>query len=203
LDSVRILVNDREAKLVFDDMRREMLRLLAKEALTARRLATILGLSSPTVGHHLEVLKRSGFVEIVGMEAEAHGIIQKFYRATAQAYIIETRKLSPIVKRYFMPSRIERTRGMVAALSLNSGEEYKSSSRGVETASEELGRYILEAAERRQGPAAETDPETVINGMYREALENLLISRPNIFPRVSYMEVEGLRQRTDQPASDL
>ncbi len=193
LDAVHILKSDHEGKLIFDGMRREALRLLAREALTGQRLARILGLSAPTVGHHLDSLKRAGLVEVVGTEAEAHGIVQKFYRATAQAYIIEPRRLSPIVKRYFMPARIERTRGMVAALSLNAMDGYKSSSRGVEAATEELGQYILEAAERRQGPSIETDPESLINGIYIEALWNLIRVKPKLFPPLPSIVLEKMQ----------
>ncbi len=190
LDSVRILNTDRAAKLVLDEMRREILRLLAKEALTARKLSTILCLSSPTVGHHLDALSRSGFVEIVGTEAEAHGIVQKFYRATAQAYIVQTRELSPVVRRYFMPARIERTRGMVAALSLNSGPGYLSSSRAVETATEDLGEYIFQVAERRQSQSLESDPEVLVNEIYTEALRQLLSIRPKMFPQPLMLKQE-------------
>ncbi len=128
MDAVLIVRSDREAKLIFDDMRREILTLLAIEALTAGKLAATLGLSAPTVSHHLDSLKRSGLVEIVKTEAESHGIVQKFYQAKAQAYIIETGTPSAPVKRYFIPARIERTRGILAALSLNGKDGYKPSS---------------------------------------------------------------------------
>ena len=194
LDAVRILRSDREAKLVFDDMRRELLRLVAKEALTASKLSTLLGLSPPTVGHHLDALKASGLVEIVSKEPETHGIVQKFYRATAQACIIEARRLSPSVKRYFMPARIERTRGMIAALSIGAAEGYKSSSDSVETVTEELGGFILEAAEHRQASKTEIDPENVINGIYSEALENLVRMKPKLFPPFPPSRMETPRQ---------
>jgi DNA-binding transcriptional ArsR family regulator len=182
LEQVHILRNDHEAKLLFDDMRREILRLLAKETLTPQRLSMALGLSAPTVGHHLEALKTAGLVRMVGTEAETHGILQKFYRASASAYVIDTRGLSPKVKRYFMPANIERTRGILAALSLNAPSEYRLSSDAVETATEELGRLILKAAERCQGSNGEADQECVINRIYRESLSGLIKMRPNILP---------------------
>jgi DNA-binding transcriptional ArsR family regulator len=185
LDSVRILNTDREAKLVLDEMRREILRVLAKEALTARKLSTILCLSPPTVGHHLDALSRSGFVEIVGTEAEAHGIVQKFYRATAQAYIVQTRELSPVVRRYFMPARIERTRGVVAALSLNSGPGYLSSSRAVETATEDLGEYILQVAQGRQSQSLELDPEILVNEILHRGVAAALEHQTENVPTAS------------------
>jgi DNA-binding transcriptional ArsR family regulator len=193
LDAVRILRSDREAKLIFDDMRREILRILAKEAVTAQRLAKIMGLSAPTVGYHLDALKRSGLVEISATEVESHGMLQKFYRSTAQAFIIEPLKLSPTVRRYFMPARIERTRGMVAALSLNAPNDYKPSSHAVEVATDELGRSVLEAAERRKGPSAEMDPECVLCGIYSEALWNLLSVKPKIFPTLDPAVLQGMR----------
>ncbi len=185
MEEVQILRNDNEAKLIFDDMRREILRLLARENLTPHMLSTILGLSAPTVGHHLDVLKKSGLVRIVATKAETHGIVQKFYGATAQAYIIETRRLSPSVKRYFMPARIERTRGILAALSLNSADQYEISSELVETATEELATRIVEVSESRQGRMAEKDPERVISEIYRDALSILISAKPNMFRRVN------------------
>jgi DNA-binding transcriptional ArsR family regulator len=186
-------MSDREAKLIFNDMRREILRILSKESVTAQRLAKIMGLSAPTVGYHLDALKRSGLVEIIATEVESHGMLQKFYRSTAQAFIIEPLKLSPPVKRYFMPARIERTRGMVAALSLNATNGYKPSSRDVEVATEELGHSVLEAAERRNGPSTEIDPECVINGIYSEALWNLLAVKPKILPTLDPAVIQGMR----------
>ncbi len=185
VDQVHILRTDQEAKLLFDDMRREILRLLSKESLTPSKLSTMLGLSAPTVGHHLSALRRSGLVKIVGREPETHGIMQTFYSSTAQAYIIETGKLSSAVRRYFMPARIERTRGMLAALSLNATDSFELSSEMVETATEELAKFILESAEQHQGPRVRSDPETVVNQIYRNALSNLVSTRPKIFSRLS------------------
>src|SRR2546425_4272688 len=188
MDAVLIIRTDKEAILILDDMRREILRLLAKEALTAGNLAATLGLSAPTVSHHLNSLKRSGFVEIVRAEPESHGIVQKFYQSKAQAYIVETEKLSAPVKRYFMPARIERTRGILAALTLNARDGYKPSSPAVEEATRELARHIIDAAERRQGPCREADPECLVNQIYREAIGNLLKVKPERFPQPVYAE---------------
>ena len=185
MDQVHILRTDQEAKLLFDDMRREILRLLSKESLTPRKLSTMLGLSAPTVGHHLGALRRSGLVKIVGREPETHGIMQTFYSSTAQAYIIETGKLSSAVRRYFMPAKIERTRGMLAALSLSATDRFELSSEMVETATEELAKFILESAEQHQGPRMRPDPETIVNQIYRDALSNLVSTRPKIFSRLS------------------
>jgi DNA-binding transcriptional ArsR family regulator len=195
-DQVRILRTDQEAMLLFDDMRREILRLLAKQNLTPHKLSTMLGLSAPTVGHHLSALGRSGLVRIVGREPETHGIMQTFYSATAQAYIIETGKLSPAVRRYFMPARIERTRGMLAALSLHSTGGFELSSELVEETTEELAGGILESAEHHPGPRLKMDPETVINEIYSDALSNLIRKKPRTFSRLS-VDVSP-RSRLDQ-----
>ncbi len=184
METVYLIRTDKEAKLIFDDMRREILRLLAKEALTAGSLAVTLGLSAPTVGHHLDSLKRAGLVEIVRAEPEAHGIVQKFYQGKAQAYIVEMERLSAPVRRYFMPARIEQTRGILAALTLQGRNGYKPTSPTVEMATRELAGHILDAAERRRGPCRETDPECVINEIYRDAIENLLKLKPEIFPQL-------------------
>lgn len=186
MDSVCIVRNEKDAKLVFEPIRREILRLLAKENLAECDLATRLGLSPPTVGHHLKGLEKAGFVRVARNVAEAHGILQKFYESNAQVYIADSTKLPPHVKRRLQAGRIERTRGILAALSINNGGSYKPSSPMVERMTESLEPFLLEAAEKRQGPRNGDDPELVINEIYTHALKTLLKSRPDMFPRVVY-----------------
>jgi DNA-binding transcriptional ArsR family regulator len=192
MDSVRILRGDDEAKLVFDPMRREILRLLAKKMLTGAKLSSMLGLSAPTVSHHLTALKKGGLVEIVRSEAEDHGIIQKFYRATALVYVLDLTRMSPSVKRYFMPNRIERTRAMLAAMALGSGQRIKPSTQLVEKMTEELVPFLVRAAERRNAPADDVDTEELLFDIYVEGLSGLLRSRPGLFPKIPLANLENL-----------
>ena len=185
MDLVSIVRDEKCAELVFEPIRWEILRLLARESLAECNLAMRLGLSPPTVGHHLKALEKAGLVRVVKSEAEAHGIIQKFYQSSAQIYIADLAKAPPSVKRHVLPCRIERTRGILTGLSLNNGG-LKSSTPVVERITEGLEPFLVEAAEQRQRPSNGEDPELVLHEIYRDALKALSKSRPDLFPKVVY-----------------
>jgi len=80
----RILVtNIEQAKALDDGARIKILQILYRKQLSAEQIATELHKAgykkaTTTVRHHLDVLKRSGLVEIVKME-EVRGAVMKFY----------------------------------------------------------------------------------------------------------------------------
>src|SRR2546427_5845517 len=112
--SVKCIRRPSEARVLYEPMRREILRLLGKTAMTQTQLGRVLGLRAPTVGHHLSALKSNGFVSVVRQEPGMHGIVEKYYGSTAQLYYID-RKIMPLdVRRYYMPLDIERARGVLA-----------------------------------------------------------------------------------------
>ena len=93
---MRIVHDETDAKLLTDPMRREILKLLARESMTENDLAETLGLSAPSVGYHLRGLKSRGFIAMVRKEPEEHGIIQKFYHTNApRAYYRQGKPPSP------------------------------------------------------------------------------------------------------------
>src|SRR2546425_10773923 len=115
---VKLITDESQARLIFDPMRREILRLLSRKALTEKELAKILGITAPSVDHHLKSLLKGNLISVVRKEAGRHGIVQKWYMADAEAFIVERDRLRPDIRRYFMPLDIERTRGAVAVRSL-------------------------------------------------------------------------------------
>lgn len=163
-----------------DPMRREMVRLLAQRAMTENELAEALGLSDPSVGHHLKILAQSGFIRVVRKEAERHGILQKFYEPKALAHFVDPRAMPLEVERYFMPVSLERARGIVAALSIITGEPGQVSTEELEQFTKILASAIVEAApkylKRWKG-----DREELIIRIYRDALTRLL-DKPNMLP---------------------
>jgi len=69
---VKVVSDESQASLIVDPMRREILRLLSKQALTEKELSDIIGLSPPSIGHHLKTLTRGQLISEVRREAGAH-----------------------------------------------------------------------------------------------------------------------------------
>jgi len=168
--AVEVVTDESQARLIADPMRREMLRLLSRRALTEKELSKIIGLSPPSIGYHLKALNEGELISKVRSEAGGHGIIQKWYIANAQAFIVDRDRLPNDVRRYFMPIDMERARGVTACLSLL-GESVASSTRSMETLTHQVCKAICKAAEKYRGPV-EDDPEKVIHQIYAEALRN-------------------------------
>jgi DNA-binding transcriptional ArsR family regulator len=170
---VKMINDESQARLIFDPMRREMLRLLARNPLTERDLSDVIGISGPSVHHHLRALKRGGLVSIVRSEAEHHGIVRNWYSSNAQAYVVDRDNLRDNIQRYFMPMDIERTRGISATLSLLKGN-FTPTTKRIESLTEQVCTALCKTAqEYRGGP--EGDPEKVIHRLYLEALKQIEI----------------------------
>ena len=180
MDLVRIVRSVAEAKLLMDPMRREILRLLGAKTLTGGELATILGLSPPAVTHHLQALERGKFITMIGAEAGKHGMVKKFYRANAQAFIIDKGKLPTYLRRYFIPAEIERVRGIMASLTLLKDGSFDTSAQSIERLCERYAGSILEVAQQYAERPPDDDPERLVNQLYREALRRLLESDTQI-----------------------
>jgi DNA-binding transcriptional ArsR family regulator len=168
---VKIITDENQARLIFDPMRREILRLLSKKALAQKDLADLLGITAPSVDHHLKALLRGNLISVVRKGAGSHGIVQKWYMADAEAFIVDRDRLQPEIRRYFMPMDIERTRGVVALLSLLKG--------GVTPSTgymESLTRQICTAltnASRQYAGGRQADPEMTIHSLYVNALKQI------------------------------
>ena len=147
-----------------------MLRLLSRRALTERDLSRTIGLSPPSIGHHLKALKKGRLISTVRNEEGEHGIVQKWYLADAQAFIVDRDRLPNDVRRYFMAMDIERSRGVAACLSLL-GHDVQPSTRSMEMLTQQVCKSICKTAERYRGPV-EQDPEKVIHQIYSQALKN-------------------------------
>jgi DNA-binding transcriptional ArsR family regulator len=192
LNGVEVITDPERAKVLVDPMRREMVRLLAQRAMTENELAEALGLSDPSVGHHLKILAQSGLIRVVRKEAERHGILQKFYETKALAHFIDPRAMPLEVERYFMPVSLERARGIVAALSIITREPEQVSTEELEQFTKILASAIVDAApkylKRWKG-----DREELIIRIYRDALTRLL-GKPNMLPE----EVRHLLLKANQ-----
>ncbi|MCK4320792.1 ArsR family transcriptional regulator [Candidatus Bathyarchaeota archaeon] len=108
------IVKDQEAiRLLADFTRAEIIRLLSRHSMTEKQLSEELGLTKAAVGYHLHLLLDAGLIEITKLEAEKHGILQKYYAPMAALFIIYTDNLPKDVKRFFIQTEIEHLRGML------------------------------------------------------------------------------------------
>jgi DNA-binding transcriptional ArsR family regulator len=118
MKAVEVITDPKIATVLVDPMRREIVRLLSEGEKTENKLAGMLGLSDPSVGHHLRLLKENGLIRIVRTESEEHGILSKFYRSNATVYLVDSHTMPQEIDRYFMPITLERARGVMAAASM-------------------------------------------------------------------------------------
>jgi DNA-binding transcriptional ArsR family regulator len=169
---VKLITDESQARLIFDPMRREILRLLSRKALTEKELVGILGITAPSVDHHLRALLRGNLISLVKKEAGRHGIVQKWYMADAEAFIVERDRLRPDIRRYFMPLDIERTRGAVAVLSLLRGGVIPSTDY-MENMTRQMCTALANASKNYTG-LMQDDPERTIHSLYVNALNQVL-----------------------------
>jgi DNA-binding transcriptional ArsR family regulator len=186
---VEIIRKPETAKLLVDPMRREMMRLLADRAMTESELAETLGLSDPAVGHHLGVLREAGLIRIARREAEAHGILQKFYEANALVYLVESAKMPLEIERYFMPASMERARGIVAALNSLSRNFTRISGGDLEKLAVGLSSAIIALGPKYSKPS-KVDRETLVDMIYRDALRHLRARSKNLPESVRQLLLE-------------
>lgn len=149
------------------------MRLLAKEALTEKELSKSLGISPPSVDHHLKALMRGQLISVVRKEAGTRGIVQKWYMSNAEAFIVDRDRLPNEIRRYFMPMDMERARGIIAAMSLLKGTPNPSTSQ-MESLTRRMCSALTKAAQNYRGQL-EDDPERTIHALYVEALKQLRI----------------------------
>jgi DNA-binding transcriptional ArsR family regulator len=169
---VKLITDESQARLISDPMRREILRLLSQKALTEKELAGILGITAPSVDHHLKSLLKGNLISVVRKEAGRHGIVQTWYIADAEAFIVERDRLRPDIRRYFMSMDIERTRGVVAVLSLLRGGVTPSTGY-MESMTRQMCTALANESKNYTG-VVQDDPERTIHSLYVNALRQVL-----------------------------
>jgi putative molybdopterin biosynthesis protein len=87
MDTIRKIETYPELKILGDDRRLAILRLLMKSSATLSQLGGALGMSPARVRHHLKVLEQANFVEL-DHTRQVRGFVEKYYRATAQAFFV-------------------------------------------------------------------------------------------------------------------
>lgn len=88
-----IVVREPEAfQLLADETRRKILYLLRVKEMTVNQLAEELGLTSQAVYHHARKLLKGKMIEVTREERVGH-LIESYYRATAEDFLLSTGKI--------------------------------------------------------------------------------------------------------------
>lgn len=177
---IEVVTSPSKARVLVDPMRREIVRLLASREMTEKELAEDLGLSDPAVGHHLKILRESGLIRITRRKAEKHGIVQKFYKANALLYLIDTRDMPLEIERYFMPRSLERVRGIVAGINALTDRPQSLSTVEMERFADTMASAIVHVA-RRHSTRRSLDREELVAMVYRDSLAYLM-RKPKLLP---------------------
>ncbi len=169
---VKILEDTKKIKGLLDPIRREIVRLLAEHAMSAKDLTKILGLSFPTVGHHLKILLNLKLIKLVKEEIGVRGTIKRIYRANAMAYVFNEQNVPLEIKRYLMPINLERARAILTTLSFLRSDVNTISTRELVTFSDIFHSALLKIAPNYYKTQYD-DREELLSNFYQDALKHL------------------------------
>ncbi|MCZ2855686.1 MAG: winged helix-turn-helix domain-containing protein [Candidatus Bathyarchaeota archaeon] len=158
--------------MLADYTRTEIMRLLSKYPMTETQLSEQLGLTKAAVGYQLHLLKDTGLINIDKVEAEEHGILQKFYAPIAALLIIDPAHIPKDVQRYFIRTQIEHLRGMFSVFQLYHHVS-EVSSRTLEKLALAMLKQLKIIGQKHIKDPARGDAESLRVKIYAEALANL------------------------------
>lgn len=90
---MQVLSDPKAFQLLADETRRKILYLLRVKEMTVNQLAADLNLTPQALYHHIKKLLEGKMVEVVREERIGH-LIESYYRATAEDFLLTTGKLS-------------------------------------------------------------------------------------------------------------
>jgi len=167
------IVDDPECiRLLADFTRTEILRLLSKYSMTETQLSEQLGMTRAAVGYHLHLLLDAGLITIEKVEAEQHGILQKYYTPLAFLFIIDPDHIPRDVQRYYLRMQIEHLRGMFSVFQLYHHLS-EVSSRNLEKLAMAMLRQLKIVGKKHIEDMALGEAESIRVKAYAEALANL------------------------------
>jgi predicted transcriptional regulator len=171
-NAVFIVKNQEAIQLLADFTRAEIIRLLSRRSMTEKQLSDELGITKAAVGYHLHLLLKVGLIEITRLEAEEHGILQKYYSPVAAMFVIDTDNIPKDVRRFFIQTQIEHLRGMFIVFRLYEHISEVSSEKLEELASALL-KQLKEVAQKHLKDEYPKDPESFRVRIYSEACAKL------------------------------
>ncbi len=140
--------------------------------MTEAQLAEQLGLTRAAVGYHLHLLMDAALITISKVEAEEHGILQKYYTPIAVLLIVDPAKIPADVQRYFIRMEIEHLRGIFSALQLYHHVS-KFSSRTFEELAVSMLKQLKIVGQKHTKDMTREDAELLKVKIYAEALASL------------------------------
>lgn len=161
-----------DIRLLADFTRAEILRLLSKYPMTESQLSEQLGITRSAVGYHLHLLMEAGLINIDKVEAEKHGILQKYYSPVAALLIIDPDHIPKEVQRYFIRTQIEHLRGMFSVFQLYHHVS-EVSTRNLERLAVAMLKQLKTVGQEHAKDVAPEDAESLRVKIYAEALANL------------------------------
>ena len=159
-------------RLLADFTRTEILRLLSKYPMTETQLSEQLGITRAAVGYHLHLLMDARLIVIEKVEAEQHGILQKYYTPIAFLLIIDPDRIPQDVKRYFIRTQLEHLRGMFSVFQLYHHAS-EISSKNLEKLAIGMLKQLKIVGQKHTNDVAPEDAESLRIKIYAEALANL------------------------------
>jgi len=177
MKAVKIIRDPEVIKVLADPVRREILRLISIQPLTETKLSGRLILSKPSMGHHLQVLRKAGLIRIGHTKVGSYGILEKFYEPTAKLFIEDWEKVPPELRRYFLFRYVERLRGMLSAFQLlaeKQGKRIKIDSEQLLELAQEVARRMVKVGEKYEKARGRMNRETLIIKIYTETLKDIV-----------------------------
>ena len=118
---VKLITDPEVIKLMLEDTRRQILKLLRNREMKVSQLSEILGKTPQTIYHHIEKLKEAGLVEVKRTEMKGN-LIEKYYGRTADVFYINL-YLGDEELRYLARSRLKTKLDVFKALGYKFDEE--------------------------------------------------------------------------------
>jgi len=140
--------------------------------MTETQLSEQLGLTKAAVGYHLHLLMDAGLINIDKVEAEEHGILQKFYTPIASLLIIDPVHIPEAAQRYFIRTQIEHLMGMFSVFQLYHHVS-EVSSRTLEKLAIAMLEQLKIVGQKHMKDMTRGDAESLRVKIYAEALANL------------------------------
>jgi len=188
--AVVIVKNPETIRLLADFTRTEILRLLSRKPMTETQLSKELGITKAAVGYHLHLLMKAGLIDISRIEAEKHGILQKYYTTMASLFIVDPEKIPEDAKRYFLQVQIEHLLGILSVFKLRH-QLSKISSEELEDLAKVMLEQLKTVGQKYVDQKVEMeDSESLEIKIYAEALARLTKQKEwrSIFKRRAYIE---------------
>ena len=141
--------------------------------MTETELSKKFGLTKAAISYHLHLLTELNLIHIEKVEAEKHGILQKYYHPAAAMFIINPDKIPKEAKAYFIQNQIQFLRGILSAFKINS-HTWKVPSKNMEKLASAFLKKLKKVGKKYSNQmVVREDAEMIRVKVYAEALAGL------------------------------